>query len=99
VQLGRDAGRQNAGNGGLQLVLPPDTTSPPPFIMASKPILATSAGSSFLAVPTLVSSMSARSKKSVSVAPGIRQVTVTPDPLSSARSAKENESRKALVPL
>src|SRR5215204_2679415 len=62
----------------------PLTTSPSPLIMASKPVFATSAGSSFFSVPTLVSIMSARSKKSVSVAPGIRQVTVTPLSLSSA---------------
>ena len=43
--------------------------------------------------------MSARAKKSVSVAPGIRQVTVTPVSLSSLRSAYENESMNALVPL
>ena len=58
-----------------------------------------SAGSSFFAWPILVSSMSARSKKSVSVAPGIRQVTVTPLSLSSWRSAKEKLSRNALMPL
>jgi hypothetical protein len=33
--------------------------------------------------------MPARSKKSVSVAPGIKQVTVTPLSFSSLRSAKE----------
>jgi hypothetical protein len=37
--------------------------------------------------------MSARSKKSVSVAPGSRHVTVTPVSFSSARSAKEYESK------
>jgi hypothetical protein len=67
MQLRRDAGRQDAGDGGLKLVLP------------------------------------AQHDIAVSVAPGIRQVTVTPDPLSSARSAKEREkekeSRKALGPL
>jgi hypothetical protein len=41
--------------------------------------------------------MSARSKKSVSVAPGMRHVTVTPVPFSSAREANENESTKAFV--
>jgi uncharacterized membrane protein len=41
----------------------------------------------------------ARAKNSVLVAPGIKQVTVTPESLSSARSANEKESRKALVPL
>jgi len=40
----------------------------------------------------------ARSKNRVSVAPGIRQVTVTPLSRSSSRRAKENEL-KALVPL
>jgi hypothetical protein len=81
------------------LLCQPDTTSPSPFIMALKPILATSAGLSFLPWPTLVSSMSARAKNSVSVAPDIRQVTVTPLSLISARSAKEKESRNALVAL
>ena len=38
-------------------------------------------------VATLVSIMSARSKKSVSVAPGMRHVTVTPLSFNSARSA------------
>src|SRR5438477_3605622 len=81
------------------LLCQPVTTSPSPRIIASKPCLATLAGSSFLLCPILVSSMLARSKKSVSVAPGIRQVTVTPEPLSSWRSANENESRNAFVPL
>ena len=78
--LGRDARRHDVGDRGPQLVRQPDTTSPSPFIIASKPALATSAGSSFFAVPTLVSIMSARSKNSVSVAPGIKHVTVTPIP-------------------
>ena len=51
------------------------------------------AASSFLAVPTLVSIMSARSKNSVSVAPGIRQLTVTPLSFSSWRIAKLMLSR------
>ena len=55
----------------------PVTTSPSPFSIASKPALATSAGSSFSCVPIFVSSMSARAKNSVSVPPGCRQVTVT----------------------
>jgi hypothetical protein len=46
-----------------------------------------------------VSSMSARAKKSVSVAPGIKHVTVTPDSFNSPRKAKENESMKAFVAL
>ena len=49
-----------------------------PFFIASQPLLATFAGSSFSAWPTFVSSSSARWKNSVSVAPGLRQVTVTP---------------------
>jgi hypothetical protein len=52
-------------------------------------------GSFFFDRPTCVSSMSARSKKSVSVAPRIRQVTVTPVSFISARSANENESTNA----
>ena len=35
----------------------------------------------------------------VSVAPGIRQVTVTPESFNSARRANEKEPMKALVPL
>lgn len=65
----------------------PVTTPLSPSIIALKPLSATSAGSSFLAWPSLVSIRSARSKNSVSVAPGIRQVTVTPQGCSSARSA------------
>jgi hypothetical protein len=56
----------------------PVTTSDSPLIMALNPAFATSRASSFFSVPTLVSIMSARRKNSVSVAPGIRQVTVTP---------------------
>ncbi len=48
----------------------PVTTSPSPFSIASKPSVATWARSSFLLEPILVSVMSARAKKSVSVAPG-----------------------------
>ena len=59
------------------LLCHPLTTSPSPSIMASKPIAATSTGWSFCFYASLVSIRSARSKKSVSVAPGMRQVTVT----------------------
>ena len=81
------------------LFFQPETTSPSPSLIALKPTLATSAGSSFLPVPTFVSSMPARAKKSVSVAPGISTLTVTPLSFSSLRSANENESTNALVPL
>src|SRR5919202_330418 len=81
------------------LFFQPLTTSPSPLIMASKPVLATSAGSSFSDWPTFVSVMPARSKNSVSVGPGIRHVTVAPVSFSSFRSAKEKESMKALVAL
>jgi hypothetical protein len=67
------------------LFVHPVTTSPSPRIIASKPVLATSSAACFFGVPTLVSSISARSKKSVSVAPGIRLVTVTPESLRCAR--------------
>lgn len=67
-----------------------------PAIRASKPSLATSAGSSLLASAILVSSMPARSKKSVSVGPGWSAVTVTPVSLSSNRMAWANDCRKAL---
>src|SRR3954449_978296 len=81
------------------LLCQPMTTSPSPFIIASKPLRATIAGSSFFAVPSFVSSKSARSKKSVSVAPGMRHVTVTPLSFNSCRSANEKESRNALLAL
>lgn len=83
----------------VSLFFQPLTTSASPVISAAKPIRATSAGSSYLAWPTLVSSMPARRKNSVAVAPGIRQVTVTPLSFSSSRSAAAKLSRKALLPL
>jgi hypothetical protein len=46
----------------------PATTSPSPFIIALKPVSATSAGLSFSAWPIFVSCKPARSKNSVSVA-------------------------------
>jgi hypothetical protein len=64
---------------------------PSPFISAAKPCFATCAGSSFFDAPTLVSSMSARAKKSVSVGPGISDVTVTPLSLSSSATACAND--------
>ena len=53
---------------------------------------ATFAGSSLedSGEPILVSSMSARSKNSVSVGPGMSEVTVTPVSLSSSRMASAN---------
>jgi hypothetical protein len=51
---------------GLELVLPSADHPPSPDIIALKPFFATSAGSSFSAVPTLVSSISARRKNSAS---------------------------------
>src|SRR5438874_640684 len=54
----------------------PLTTPPSPAIMAAKPFFATWAGSSFSSLPTLVSSIPARRKNSVSVGPGIKHVTV-----------------------
>src|SRR4051794_23878306 len=68
-----------------------DTTRSSPFMSASKPSRATSAGSSCLPEPTFVSSMSARSKNSVSVGPGISDVTVTLVSFSSLRSARAND--------
>ena len=61
----------------------PATTWLRPAISASKPSLATSAGSSLAEEPAGVASMPARSKNSVSVGPGSRAVTVTPVSLSS----------------
>jgi outer membrane receptor protein involved in Fe transport len=83
----------------MTLFLNPLTTSPSPRIIASKPAFATSTGSSFFPCATFVSAMPARSKNSVSVAPGIRQVTVTSVSSNSERSANENESMKALLAL
>jgi hypothetical protein len=99
VLLGEHAGRGTEAMTVVSLFFQPATTSPSPFIIASKPVLATSAGSSFFDCPTFVSIMSARSKNSVSVAPGIRQVTVISVSFSSLRSAKEKESMNAFVPL
>ncbi len=63
-----------------------------PAISASQSSRATSAGSLFLSeAPTLVSSISARSKNSVSTGPDINVVIVTPlASLSSLRIALEN---------
>jgi len=68
-----------------------DTARSSPAIRASKPSRATSAGSSLSPAPTFVSSMSARSKNSVSVGPGISAVMVAPVSLSSLRSASAND--------
>lgn len=67
VYLRERARRHDVRDRSLQLVLPARDTSPSLFIIASKPICAISAAI-----------MSARSKKSVSVAPGMRHVTLTP---------------------
>ena len=75
--------------------LAPATTWSSPSIRAAKPCAATCAGSSLSAAPTLVSSMSARSKKLVSVGPGIKEVTVTPVSLSSLRIASAKDCTKA----
>ena len=74
-------------------------TAGSPFSIAFQPTAATSAGSSFFACPTFVSSSSARWKNSVSVAPGLRHVTVTPLSLISWFSAAEKLSMKAFEPL
>ena len=71
-----------------------DTTRSSPFMSASKPSRATSAGSSFSPAPTFVSRMSARSKNSVSVGPGMSDVTVTPVSSSSLRSASAKDCTK-----
>jgi hypothetical protein len=65
-----------------------------PAMRASKPARATSAGSSLSPAPSFVSSMSARSKNSVSVGPGMSDVTVTPVSFSSFRSASANDCTK-----
>ncbi len=65
----------------------------------SNPVFATSAGSSFSLIPTFVSSMPARWKKLVSVAPGIRAVMVTPVSFSSLRMACAKDWMKAFEAL
>src|SRR4051812_44765046 len=77
----------------------PATTFCSPFIRASKPCLATCAGSSFELAPTLVSSISARWKKLVSVGPGMSAVIVTPVSASSVRSASAKDCTKDLEAL
>ena len=73
--------------------IPPPTTRALPAIRASNPRSATWAGSSFSEAPTLVSSMSARWKNSVSVGPGINEVMVTSLSRSSLCSASANDCR------
>src|SRR3546814_14168269 len=67
--------------------------------MAAYPAAATLAGSAFSSWPTFVSINSARSKNSVSVGQGIRQVTVPPVSFNSFRHAVLKLSTTALVPL
>src|SRR5829696_9080142 len=74
----------------------PATTLRSPSMSASKPCFATLAGSSLEPCPTRVSSMSARSKKSVSVGPGISEVITTSVSLSSFCTASANDCRKDL---
>jgi hypothetical protein len=90
--------RRDMCDRGLKLIVPPRDNVGLAPLMASNPVLATIAGSSFFCCPTLVSSIAARSKNSVSVAPRIRQVTVTPLFFNSWRNANEKLSRSALVP-
>ena len=71
----------------------PATTFRSPDMSARKPCSATWAASSFSDAPTRVSSMSARWKKSVSVGPGISDVTVTPVSRSSSCRASANDCR------
>jgi len=68
-----------------------ETTRSLPAISASNPSRATSAGSSLSLAATLVTSMSARSKNSVSVGPGISEVIVTPLSSSSLCSASAKD--------
>jgi hypothetical protein len=68
----------------------PPCTRSSPFIIPSNACSATCAGSSLSPEPTFVSSMSARSKNSVSVGPGMSEVTVTPVSESSSRMARAN---------
>jgi hypothetical protein len=72
------------------------TTLRSPFMSASKPCVATGPGSSFDEAPTLVSSMSARRKKSVSVGPGMSELIVTGLSRSSSCRASANDCRKDL---
>src|SRR5690606_8104660 len=71
-----------------------------PLTIASYACSATRAGSSFLMVPIRVaSSMPARSKNSVSVGPGRKDVTVTPVSLTSSASAWAKDSTNAVEAL
>jgi hypothetical protein len=69
----------------------PPTTAARPFIRARKPWRATSSRLFFfMSGPKAVLFMPARVWKLLSVAPGMRQVTVTPCSLSSSRSPRAN---------
>src|SRR5829696_2513049 len=72
----------------------PATTLRSPSMRASKPCLATLAGSSLEPCPTRVSSMSALWKKLVSVGPGMSEVITTSVSLSSFCTASANDCRK-----
>lgn len=74
----------------------PATTWSLPAMSAANPALATSAGSVFGPAPVFVSSIPARSKKGVSVAPGWSAVMVTFVSLSSSRIASANDCTNAL---
>ena len=96
MHLGHDRVRQQCPAMACILFLnDPATTWSLPAIRASKPSFATSAGSSFSLAPSLVSSMPARWKNSVSVAPGMSTVMVTPESFNSLRIACANEVMKA----
>lgn len=75
----------------ILLTSEPAATLCSPFISASNASSATLRGSSLRPWPTRVSSMSARSKNSVSVGPGISEVTVTPLSFSSLRTPSAND--------
>src|SRR5947209_8993206 len=79
-----------------KLLWQPVTNSPSPRVMALNPVFATSSGS-FFALADFGVEHAGALEEIGSVAPDIRQVTVTPLSLISCRSAKENESRNALL--
>ncbi|WP_018405823.1 hypothetical protein [Methylocystis rosea] len=73
------------------LFLDPLTTCAWPCIIASNPSRGTPAALAFLAWPTRVSNMSARRKKSVSVAPGMSNISkVLADRRASVHACSSN---------
>ena len=99
IYLGERAGRSHGGKRGLKFVFPAGYD----IALALHHRLETDArnfgGVVLFRLTDFCIHHAGALKNSVSVAPGMRQVTVTPLSLSSFRSANANESMNALVPL